>query len=203
MRARQPGSNLFAVPPQRRFAHASRPARVQPATDSKMDLQKIKALIDLLAESPLARLEVIEGDERVKLVKAKRRGKRAGAASGDERAAAMPAPHAQEARVTKEAQAPLTEPVQSIDATHTSAATAHEPKLVCAPMFGVVHLTPAPGEAPFVNLGDAIEEGQVLCTIEAMKMFNAIESEVSGAVLEILVAPGGEVESGQPLFRIG
>lgn len=168
-----------------------------------MDLQKIKALIDLLAESPLARLEVIEGDERVKLVKAKRRGKRAGAPSGDERAAAMPAPHAQEARGTKGAQSPLAEPVQSIGATLTSPATAHESKLVCAPMFGVVHLTPAPGEGPFVNLGDTIEEGQVLCTIEAMKMFNAIESEVSGAVLEILVAPGGEVESGQPLFRIG
>jgi acetyl-CoA carboxylase biotin carboxyl carrier protein len=70
-------------------------------------------------------------------------------------------------------------------------------------MFGVVHLTPAPGEAPFVNLGDTIAEGQALCTIEAMKMFNAIESEFSGALLEILVAPGSEVESGQPLFRIG
>ena len=67
--------NRVAVQPQRCFAHANRPARVQPATDSKMDLQKIKALIDLLADSPLAKLEVIEGEERVKLVKAKRRGK--------------------------------------------------------------------------------------------------------------------------------
>lgn len=166
-----------------------------------MDLQKIKALIDLLADSPLAKLEVIEGDERVKLVKAKRRGKRTGASSNDERAAAMPASHAQEA---KEAQAPLAGPAQqSIDATRAASAIVNEPKLVRAPMFGVVHLTPAPGEAPFVNLGDTIEEGQVLCTIEAMKMFNAIESELSGAVLEILVAPGSEVESGQPLFRIG
>ena len=70
-------------------------------------------------------------------------------------------------------------------------------------MFGIVHLTPAPGETPFVNPGDAVEEGQVLCTIEAMNMFNAIESEFSGAVLEILVTAGSEVESGQPLFRIG
>jgi acetyl-CoA carboxylase biotin carboxyl carrier protein len=166
-----------------------------------MDLQKIKALIDLLAESPLAKLEVIEGDERVKLVKAKRRGKRTGAPSGDERAVAMPASHAQEVHG---AQAPLAESAQqSIDATRAASAIVNEPKLVRAPMFGVVHLTPAPGEAPFVNLGDTIEEGQVLCTIEAMKMFNAIESELSGAVLEILVAPGSEVESGQPLFRIG
>ena len=70
-------------------------------------------------------------------------------------------------------------------------------------MFGVVHLTPAPGEPPFVQPGDTVEQGQVLCTIEAMKMFNAIESEVSGTVVEILVAAGSEVESGQPLFRIG
>ncbi len=170
-----------------------------------MDLQKIKALIDLLADSPLAKLEVIEGEERVKLVKAKRRGKRAEAPSGDERVAVTSTPGTQGPG----------EPRGSITARRACAirryppgspaalATASEPQLVRAPMFGVVHLTPAPGEAPFVNTGDTIKEGQVLCTIEAMKMFNAIESELSGAVLEILVAPGSEVESGQPLFRIG
>ncbi|CAB3798539.1 acetyl-CoA carboxylase biotin carboxyl carrier protein [Paraburkholderia caffeinilytica] len=171
-----------------------------------MDLQKIKALIDLLADSPLAKLEVIEGEERVKLVKAKRRGKRADARAGGERAAATSTPGLQGSQGAQEvrgAQAPLAEPAQSVDTPQAAPATASEPQLVRAPMFGVVHLTPAPGEAPFVNPGDTIEEGQVLCTIEAMKMFNAIESELSGAVLEILVAPGSEVESGQPLFRIG
>ncbi|HYS65824.1 MAG TPA: biotin/lipoyl-containing protein [Paraburkholderia sp.] len=165
-----------------------------------MDLQKIKALIDLLAESPLAKLEVIEGEERVKLVKAKRRGRRADVASSDERVTTKSVPDAREA---PGAQSPLAEPEQSVDTPRAAPATASAPQLVCAPMFGVVHLTPAPGEAPFVNLGDTIAEGQVLCTIEAMKMFNAIESELSGAVLEIFVAPGSEVESGQPLFRIG
>jgi len=168
-----------------------------------MDLQKIKALIDLLADSPLAKLEVIEGEERVKLVKAKRRGKRADAPSGAERPAATSASGAQGAQGV---QSPLGGPAQAVDATRavsTASATASEPQLVRAPMFGVVHLTPAPGEAPFVNLGDTIAEGQALCTIEAMKMFNAIESELSGVVLEILVTPGSEVESGQPLFRIG
>jgi acetyl-CoA carboxylase biotin carboxyl carrier protein len=168
-----------------------------------MDLQKIKALIDLLADSPLAKLEVIEGEERVKLVKAKRRGKRADVPSGAERPAATSASEAQGAQGV---QSPLGGPAQAVDATRavsTASATASEPQLVRAPMFGVVHLTPAPGEAPFVNLGDTIAEGQALCTIEAMKMFNAIESELSGVVLEILVTPGSEVESGQPLFRIG
>ena len=165
-----------------------------------MDLQKIKALIDLLADSPLAKLEVIEGEERVKLVKAKRRGKQVEAPSGDERVAVTSTSGAQGSQGT---QSPLAEPAQSVDAPQAAPATTSEPRLVRAPMFGVVHLTPAPGEAPFVNTGDTIKEGQVLCTIEAMKMFNAIESELSGAVLEVLVAPGSEVESGQPLFRIG
>jgi acetyl-CoA carboxylase biotin carboxyl carrier protein len=165
-----------------------------------MDLQKIKALIDLLADSALAKLEVTEGGERIKLVKAKRRGKRAGGASSDERAALTPSTPSTYGDVT---QSPLAVPAQLVDPTSAAPATASEPQLVRAPMFGVVHLTPAPGEAPFVNVGDAITEGQVLCTIEAMKMFNAIESELSGAILEILVTPGSEVESGQPLFRIG
>ena len=168
-----------------------------------MDLQKIKALIDLLADSPLAKLEVIEGEERVKLVKAKRRGKRAAAPSGDERVAVTSTPGTQGTQVSQGAQSPLAEPAQCVDAPQAAPATTSEPRLVRAPMFGVVHLTPAPGEAPFVNTGDTIKEGQVLCTIEAMKMFNAIESELSGVVLEILVAPGSEVESWQPLFRIG
>ncbi|MDR6409051.1 acetyl-CoA carboxylase biotin carboxyl carrier protein [Paraburkholderia terricola] len=165
-----------------------------------MDLQKIKALIDLLADSSLAKLEVIEGEERVKLVKAKRRGKRADAPSGDERVPVRSPPGTQG---SQGAQSPHAGPSPSIDTPKAAPATASEPQLVRAPMFGVVHLTPAPGEAPFVNPGDTIKEGQVLCTIEAMKMFNAIESELSGAVVEILVAPGSEVESGQPLFRIG
>ncbi|MFM0418255.1 acetyl-CoA carboxylase biotin carboxyl carrier protein [Paraburkholderia aromaticivorans] len=169
-----------------------------------MDLQKIKALIDLLAESPLAKLEVIEGEERVKLVKAKRRGKRQHAPVGEQRIATKSA-----STDTPEAQLPLAEPARSAEpartpeVSSTNAEAARTPRLVHAPMFGVVHLTPAPGEAPFVNPGDTVEEGQVLCTIEAMKMFNAIESEFSGAVLEVLVTPGSEVESGQPLFRIG
>ncbi|RKF50925.1 acetyl-CoA carboxylase biotin carboxyl carrier protein [Paraburkholderia fungorum] len=166
-----------------------------------MDLQKIKALIDLLAESPLAKLEVIEGEERVKLVKAKQRGKRADAPSGDEPATTASASGVQGGEALSAEPASSVDPARVAPATQASKKT--EAQLVCAPMFGVVHLTPAPGEAPFVNLGDTIEAGQVLCTIEAMKMFNAIESELSGAILEILVTPGSEVESGQPLFRIG
>ncbi|RDV00371.1 acetyl-CoA carboxylase biotin carboxyl carrier protein [Trinickia dinghuensis] len=161
-----------------------------------MDLQKIKALIDLLADSPLAKLEVIEGDERVKLVKAKRRGKR-----GRHGAAMAPAVGRPGSDPVSDGTEHATDASAAQD-TKRRAANA-EPRFVCAPMFGIVHLTPSPGEAPFVKVGDAVAEGQVLCTIEAMKMFNAIECDCAGTVSEVLVTPGSEVESGQPLFRIG
>jgi len=147
-----------------------------------MDLERIKALIELLAQSPLAELELIEGDDRVRLVKTP--GGRAGVAGV---AVATTTPG------EPSVPAPATPSVQAETDIH----------VIEAPMFGVVHLTPAPGEAPFVQVGDTVAQGQVLCTIEAMKMFNSIESEFAGTVLAILVKAGDEVESAQPLFRIG
>jgi acetyl-CoA carboxylase biotin carboxyl carrier protein len=151
-----------------------------------MDLERIKALIDLLAQSPLAELELIEGDDRVRLVKTP--GSRAGFA--DVAMASTPPAEPQ-------AGSPVLAPVAPSDQNESEA------HVIEAPMFGVVHLTPAPGEAPFVRVGDTGTQGQVLCTIEAMKMFNSIESEFTGTVLAILVNAGDEVESAQPLFRIG
>jgi acetyl-CoA carboxylase biotin carboxyl carrier protein len=151
-----------------------------------MDLERIKALIELLAQSPLAELELIEGDDRVRLVKTP--GDRAGAA-GIAEATTTPAEPQAESRV-----------LAPVAPSSLAESDAH---IIEAPMFGVVHLTPAPGEAPFVQVGDTVAQGQVLCTIEAMKMFNSIESEFTGTVLAILVSAGDEVESAQPLFRIG
>jgi len=150
-----------------------------------MDLERIKALIELLAQSPLAELELIEGDDRVRLVKTP--GGRAGGAGI--------------AVATAEPPEPALAPVAP--AGQPASRTESEAHMIEAPMFGVVHLTPAPGEAPFVQVGDTVAQGQVLCTIEAMKMFNSIESEFTGTVLAILVNAGDEVESAQPLFRIG
>ena len=71
-----------------------------------------------------------------------------------------------------------------------------------APMFGVLHMTPAPGARPFVMVGDTIAHGQQLCLIEAMKMFNAVTSDRAGRLEAILAEPGSDVANGQPLFRI-
>ncbi|RAM51626.1 MAG: acetyl-CoA carboxylase, biotin carboxyl carrier protein [Hapalosiphonaceae cyanobacterium JJU2] len=73
---------------------------------------------------------------------------------------------------------------------------------VTSPMVGTFYRAPAPGEATFVEIGDRIRSGQTVCIIEAMKLMNEIEAEVSGQVVEILVQNGEPVEYGQPLMRI-
>lgn len=73
---------------------------------------------------------------------------------------------------------------------------------VTSPMVGTFYRAPAPDELPFVNTGDRITTGQTVCIIEAMKLMNEIESEVSGEVVEILVQNGQPVEYGQPLMRV-
>ena len=73
---------------------------------------------------------------------------------------------------------------------------------VSSPMVGTFYRAPAPGESPFVAVGDRVKSGQSVCIIEAMKLMNEIEAEVSGQVMEILVQNGEPVEYGQPLMRI-
>jgi acetyl-CoA carboxylase biotin carboxyl carrier protein len=73
---------------------------------------------------------------------------------------------------------------------------------VPSPMVGTFYRAPAPGEAPFVEVGDRVRKGQTVCIIEAMKLMNEIEAEVSGQVVEILIQNGEPVEYNQPLMRI-
>nr|WP_230967975.1 acetyl-CoA carboxylase biotin carboxyl carrier protein [Nostoc sp. WHI] len=73
---------------------------------------------------------------------------------------------------------------------------------VPSPMVGTFYRAPAPGEAAFVEVGDRVRKGQTVCIIEAMKLMNEIEAEVSGQVMEILLQNGDAVEYGQPMMRI-
>lgn len=73
---------------------------------------------------------------------------------------------------------------------------------VPSPMVGTFYRAPAPGESSFVEVGDRVKSGQTVCIIEAMKLMNEIETEISGQVMEILVQNGESVEYGQPLMRI-
>jgi len=145
-----------------------------------MDLRKLKKLIDLVQESGIAELEITEGEEKVKIVK--------GGAVSVSAAAGAAAP-ALEARPSAPA-APAAEPAQ-------------EGHAVKAPMVGTFYRSPSPDAKAFVEVGQAVKEGDTICIIEAMKLMNEIESDASGVVKAILVENGQPVEYGQPLFILG
>ncbi len=148
-----------------------------------MDIRKVKKLIELLQESGIAELEITEGDDSVRI-----RRYPAAAVS----APAPPAP------VAVEAPAPATVSAASAPVVETSPG-GHQ---VTAPMVGTFYDSPAPGAKPFVQIGSLVGEGDVLCIIEAMKMMNQIEADVSGTVVSILIENGEPVEFDQPLFII-
>ncbi|MGJ4952493.1 acetyl-CoA carboxylase biotin carboxyl carrier protein [Bradyrhizobium sp. HKCCYLS20291] len=144
-----------------------------------MDLNRIKALIDAMAASDLNEMEFSEDGWSLRLVRCPPSGDLIEAPARS----ALPA-HARQrpARVQ-----PDTAPTKM-----TSAA---------APLFGIVHLQPAPGAPVFVSAGQTVTSGTPLCVIEAMKMFHEVRAEQDGTVSEILVASGQEVEAGQELIR--
>jgi len=148
-----------------------------------MDLRKLKKLIDLVQESGIAELEITEGEEKVKIVK----GGAVGAA-----AAALAAPPPAEPR-----------PVSGAPAAPAEPEPAQEGHVVKAPMVGTFYRSPSPDAKAFVEVGQAVKEGDTICIIEAMKLMNEIEADASGTVKAILVENGQPVEDGQPLFILG
>jgi acetyl-CoA carboxylase biotin carboxyl carrier protein len=158
-----------------------------------MDLRKIKKLIDLLEESNLAEIEIKEGEESVRLARTPR-GTYMAAPT-----AHAPAPIAHAAPAT-----PMQSPTDASSGGLAKAATdLPDGDVVRAPMVGTFYASPAPDKPPFVSVGQAVKAGDTLGIIEAMKMFNPIEAEVSGTVLKILAESGQPVEFDQPLFVIG
>lgn len=143
-----------------------------------MDQQRIKQLIDLLAESDLSEMTLSEGGTTVTL-------SRHSTAS-----AVMP----QSREVAPSAVAEAAPPAAPINAPAA--------KQICSPLYGVLHLTPSPDEPPFTTIGATVAVGQTLCIVEAMKMFHQVKANQAGRIDAILAQPGDEVESGQPLFSI-
>jgi acetyl-CoA carboxylase biotin carboxyl carrier protein len=162
-----------------------------------MDLRKLKTLIDLVAESGISEIEVTEGEDKVRIVK----NPPPAAAPVWVTAPGPAAPVAAPAAAVAGAPAPAS---ANPPATAAPAAAPEPPKghLVKSPMVGTFYRSSSPGAKPYVELGQGVKEGETLCIIEAMKLLNEIESEVSGTVQEILVENGQPVEYGQPLFVI-
>ncbi len=156
-----------------------------------MDLRKIKKLIDLLEESNLAEIEIKEGEESVRLARVPKGG--VAVAAPQYAAPAAPA-----------APMPMNSPVEA--ATGGSAKPGNalpDGHVVRAPMVGTFYASPAPDKPAFVSVGQAVKAGDTLGIIEAMKMFNPIEADVSGTVLAIQCESGQPVEFDQALFVIG
>jgi len=147
-----------------------------------LDLRKLKKLIDLVQESGIAELEITEGEEKVRIVKG-------GVVTV---AAAQPVAIAAAPVAAATAAAPAAEPEPG-----------QEGHVVKAPMVGTFYRSPSPDAKVFVEVGQAVKEGDTICIIEAMKLMNEIEADASGVVKAILVENGQPVEYGQPLFILG
>lgn len=150
-----------------------------------MELKEIKELIRLVAESGVSEVEVERGDFKVSIKKAE-----------------------EKTTIIQQVAAPVTHTIEAtpIASNHmpavTSAPAASNLITIKSPMIGTYYKTPSPDKPAFVNVGDEIKVGQVLCIVEAMKLFNEIESEVTGRIVKILVENASPVEYDQPLFLV-
>lgn len=155
-----------------------------------MDIRKLKKLIELVEDSGIAELEITEGEESVRI----------GRHPFQDHSAGVPA--------TSYLSAPQPAPLPTAAAPEAGAAPSHDSEpayeghVIRSPMVGTFYRAPAPDADPFVNVGQSVGPHDTVCTVEAMKMFNQIEAEVSGTVSEILVENGQPVEFDQPLFLI-
>ncbi len=154
-----------------------------------MDIRKVKKLIEMLEESEIDEIEIHEGEESVRISRHSSR-----LAAADQTVVHIPENHTQPASQESGTMKPEP-PAQNEDAEP-------EGNIVRAPMVGIFYEASAPGKPPYVELGQSIKKGDVLCIIEAMKIMNQVESEVSGIVSKIMGENGEPVEYGQPLFVI-
>jgi len=159
-----------------------------------MDIRKVKKLIEMLEESSLAEIEIREGEEAIRISRASSVGGGATVVSS-----AVPVTHHA---------APATSPAQAAAPPAAPAAAQSQPPAaptghaVTSPMVGTFYRSPSPGAQAFVDIGNEVKVGDVLCIIEAMKMMNQIESDKAGVVKAILKENGQPVEFGEPLFVI-
>lgn len=148
-----------------------------------MDIRKIKKLIELITESDVEEIEIKEGDESIRI---------------NRRQHVVSSPATPVVNAAPAAAAPLTEvPAASPETSNTNNA-----QTINAPMVGTFYKAPSPESAPFIEVGQSVQAGDVLCIIEAMKMMNQIEADRSGVIQSIEVSDGEPIEFDQVLFTI-
>ncbi|MEH6582610.1 MAG: acetyl-CoA carboxylase biotin carboxyl carrier protein [Halioglobus sp.] len=153
-----------------------------------MDIRKVKKLIELLEESNIDEIEIKEGEESVRI-------SRNGAAQ-----AMMAAPMGYAAPPPAPLAAPIAAPVA--EAVPAPVAPATRGHVVNSPMVGTFYRSPSPTSPVFVEIGQTVKVGDVICIVEAMKMMNQIEADKAGTIEAILATDGEPVEFDQPLISI-
>lgn len=160
--------------------------------EGRLDLEEIRALIRIVTEAEITELFVDAPHVKVRIRKSN--------------SAATPGAHLADPVVsvsvprTEPAGAPAGTPAAAPPAAPTPVGTGYMP--ITAPMVGTFYRAPKPDAPPFVSEGDQVEVGQIVCILEAMKLFNEIPSDVEGRVARVLVENGAPVEFGQPLFLV-
>ncbi|OGT36098.1 MAG: acetyl-CoA carboxylase, biotin carboxyl carrier protein [Gammaproteobacteria bacterium RBG_16_51_14] len=152
-----------------------------------MDIRKVKKLIELLEESDVDEIEIHEGEESVRI-------SRHSSVTPTQTIVHVPGSNLGQTAGGK--------PGAGFVETAAGSPEAEAGSLIKSPMVGIFYLSPSPEDHPFVEVGQSVKKGDVLCIIEAMKIMNQIESDVSGIVQRILVENGEPVEYGQLMFVI-
>lgn len=162
-----------------------------------VDLGQLERLLSFMTDHGLEEFEYAHGDLRIRLKKALPQGAAAPAltlpvaqASAPQIAAAQAAPSASQPAA------------QAVSAPAQAAAAAADEHIIKSPIVGTFYAGPSPEAGPFVRAGDIVEAGQTVCIIEAMKLMNEIEADISGEVARVLVENGQPVEYGEPLFAL-
>lgn len=152
-----------------------------------MDIRKIKKLIELLDETGISEIEIKEGEESVRL----------------SRYSHQPI-DTHSMRYTPPPAAPLPAPTPTASAAAAVESTAPQANghKVRSPVVGTMYTSPSPEAPPFVTIGQSVKAGDILCIVEAMKMFNEIEADRAGKIVAILASNGDPIEYDQPLFII-
>ncbi|MBN2680083.1 acetyl-CoA carboxylase biotin carboxyl carrier protein [Acidithiobacillus montserratensis] len=155
-----------------------------------MDIQFIRRLAELLEKSAIDEIEVVEGESKVRITR-----HAAPIVPQNVTYHAQPAPLP--AMAPESIQAPAAAPVAA-----PAAESAPQGYMIKSPMVGTFYRASSPEAAPFVEEGSIVKAGQTLCIIEAMKLLNEIEADVSGKIIKVLASNGQPVEYGEPLFII-
>jgi acetyl-CoA carboxylase, biotin carboxyl carrier protein len=157
-----------------------------------MEFKQIQELLKAVNKSTISELSIKDGDFEITIKQA------------TTEALAMPVAQYAPIAAPMAAPAPAAAPVAAAPAAPSApaAAPSANEKVIKSPMIGTFYRSSAPDKPPFVGVGDDIKAGDVVCIVEAMKLFNEIESEVSGKIVKVLVDDGTPVEYDQPLFIV-